>query len=123
MHAVHRRILVVEDDEMLRAELASGLRAHGFEVLGAGDGDDGARRATEEAVGHVLLDIEMPALDGLRLAQVVRALVPGANLVMMSGHPYLRRAAADLLGPDVEILAKPFALDDLLSRLVPRASA
>ncbi|PWR20866.1 hypothetical protein [Zavarzinia compransoris] len=59
----------------------------------------------------------MPVLDGLCLAQVVQALAPGADLVMMRGHPYLCRAASDLLGPGVAVLAKPFAFDDLLSRL------
>ncbi len=115
------RVLVVEDDRFLREELAAGLAASGFAVSAVADGAAGARLATEDDPDLILLDIEMPEVDGLRLAQVVRALAPGAGLVMMSGHAYLRTAARDLLG-DIEILAKPFAFDDLLARLVQKRS-
>ncbi|PWR20869.1 hypothetical protein [Zavarzinia compransoris] len=68
----------------------------------------------------MLLNIEMRVLDGLRLARVVQALTPAADLVMMSGHPYLCRAVSDLLGPGGAVLAKPFAFDGRLSRLGDR---
>ncbi|MFA5120359.1 response regulator transcription factor [Zavarzinia sp.] len=115
------RVLIVEDDCLLREELAAGLAASGFAVSVAADGKAGARLATEDGPDLILLDVETPGVDGLRLAQVVRALVPAAGLVMMSGHAYLRTAARDLLG-DIEILAKPFALDDLLARFAQKRS-
>lgn len=114
-----RRILVVEDNHDLREELMSGFAARGFQVTGAGDGDQGALAATDNAHDVVLLDIEMPCLDGLRLAQVVQALAPSARLVVMSGHGYLQAAARDLLGGSVPVLAKPFDLDDLLHLIGP----
>ena len=116
---IGRRILVVEDNQDLRDELISGFAARGFQVTGVGDGDQGARAATDDSHDVVLLDIEMPCLDGLRLAQVLRALTPSARLVVMSGHGYLRAAARDLLGGGVPVLAKPFDLDDLLRLIAP----
>lgn len=112
-----RRILVVEDDGPLREELLQGLTASGFAASGLGDGAAAALSATEAPPDALLLDIEIPALDGLRLAQVMQALQPRTRIVVMSGHHYLRLAARDLLGPDVAVLPKPFALDQLLARL------
>lgn len=112
-----RRVVVVEDDACLREELLTGLVASGYIASGLGDGSTAALAATREPPDALVLDIEMPALDGLRLAQVMRALAPGTRLVVMSGHGYLRLAASDLLGPGIAILAKPFTFDDLLARL------
>ncbi|RJF89594.1 response regulator [Oleomonas cavernae] len=109
-----RRILVVEDNHDLRDELMTGFVARGFQVTAAGDGALGARAATDDRHDVVLLDLEMPSLDGLRLAQVLSAVAPATRLVIMSGHGYLRTAARDLLGGSVPVLAKPFDLDDLL---------
>lgn len=112
-----RQILVVEDDAAFREELLQGLAASGFSASGLGDGASAAQAAAEAPPDAMLLDIEMPVLDGLRLAQVMQALQPRTRLVVMSGHGYSRRAARDLLGPEIAILRKPFALDDLLASL------
>lgn len=117
MEAMPRRILVVEDDVALREELVQGLAASGFAASGLGDGESAALAASVVPPDAMLLDIEMPILDGLRLAQEMQALQPRTRLVIMSGHGYSRRAARDLLGPGIAILRKPFALDDLLASL------
>jgi len=66
------RVLVVDDDPNVRLLCATNLRLDGFDVIEAGDGQEGLERVDEDAPDLVLLDIRMPVLDGFELATAVR---------------------------------------------------
>jgi two-component system alkaline phosphatase synthesis response regulator PhoP len=68
-----KRILLVEDDRFLRRACEASLRQRGFTVLTAADGEEGLRRAREEAPDLVLLDLLMPRLGGLEVLRALRA--------------------------------------------------
>jgi CheY-like chemotaxis protein len=65
-------ILVVEDDELIREELAWRLRLEGYRVAVAADGTEALRCLEQAAVGLVLLDLMMPGLSGWDLAAAMR---------------------------------------------------
>lgn len=67
------RILVVEDDAVLRKALSEYLTAEGFEVFGAEDGEIGAQMAFSEKPDLILLDIVLPKKDGYQVLQEVKA--------------------------------------------------
>ena len=66
------RVLVVDDDPDIRLICATNLTLDGFDVIEAGDGQEGLERLDEGAPDLVLLDISMPVLDGFELATAVR---------------------------------------------------
>ena len=66
------RVLVVDDDPDIRLICATNLTLDGFDVIEAGDGQEGLERLDEGAPDLVLLDISMPLLDGFELATAVR---------------------------------------------------
>jgi two-component system alkaline phosphatase synthesis response regulator PhoP len=68
-----KRILLVEDDRFLRRACEASLRQRGFTVLTAADGEEGLRRAREEAPDLVLLDLLMPRLGGVEVLRALRA--------------------------------------------------
>ena len=97
------RILVAEDDESFLDAIALLLEQDGrFVVAGrARNGREAVARAAEVAPDAVVLDIEMPVLDGVEAARRLRAAAPQLPIVAVSGHDYeervleIRQAGAD----------------------------
>jgi CheY-like chemotaxis protein len=97
------RILIAEDDEAFLAVIASVLEQNArFVVAGrARDGREAVALAERLLPDAVVMDIEMPDLDGVEATRLVRAATPDLPIVAVSGHDYeervleIRRAGAD----------------------------
>lgn len=114
------KILVVEDEEMLRQLLLHLLQAEGHVVTAAVNGQDGWEQF-EKAGGDfqlVMADMRMPVLDGLGLLKRLRAAGHKTPCVLMTGHADLSDDVGDLLA-GTEVLYKPFDIDQML-KLVAR---
>lgn len=105
-------ILVVDDDDAVRATIVRALGALGYAVSEAADGPSAIALAREQPPTLAILDYVMPGMDGAELARELGQIDPDLPIVFSTGHAALRalRAAA---GEDVEILEKPFTLDEL----------
>jgi DNA-binding response OmpR family regulator len=112
------RVLLVDDDPVVAGELAAYLRAHGFEVLTAGDGAAAIALAPAEPLDIVVVDLLLPGASGFQVAQAVRAAKgPDVRILMTSELTAVEhREYALLLGVDW-FLAKPFAPPELLAVL------
>ncbi len=120
-------ILIVDDEPDVREVTAAILAHHGYRVLPAVDGAEAvtllAPRAQEVRV--VVTDLQMPHLDGVSLASVVRRLNPEIQLIVMSGMD-THRASEAVRSFAGAFLAKPFKAEDLLGavhRLLQPAAA
>ena len=82
----HYRVLLVEDDAQLASMIADFLTPHGFQVAVEGRGDDAIDRIRNENPDVVVLDVNLPGLDGFAICQAVRADFPGA-IIMLSCPP------------------------------------
>jgi CheY-like chemotaxis protein len=97
------RILIAEDDEAFLAVIASLLEQNArFVVVGrARDGREAVALAERLSPDAIVMDIEMPDLDGVEATRLVRAATPDLPIVAVSGHDYeervleIRRAGAD----------------------------
>jgi DNA-binding response OmpR family regulator len=112
------RILIVDDDPVLRRALRDVLEAAGYDVTDAADGEAALRSYGERGADLVLVDLFMPKRDGLEVIQALRAAIPRPQIVAMSGGgrigqvEVLRAAAA--FGA-ARTLRKPFEWRDLLA--------
>lgn len=80
------RVLVVEDEFLLRADLVDGLRARGLSVVEAPNGMMGWAVYLATSIDVVLTDIRMPGeIDGVELAKRIRSVDPGAKIIAVSG--------------------------------------
>ena len=110
-------ILLIEDEPRIRAFIARGLGAEGFTVDERDDGELGLRRALEVEYDLVVLDLHLPALDGLSVLRVLSRQRPQLPVLILSGRSDLRtRLAAFSLGA-CDYLDKPFAFDELVARV------
>ena len=110
------RLLLVEDDPLLRMTLAEVLGEAGFAVLEAEDAESALGLLAAHAdLALLLTDINLPGADGFALARAARRLRPGLPVVYASGRltePDPRRAL-----PDAPFLAKPFSVAAALNAL------
>jgi DNA-binding NarL/FixJ family response regulator len=81
------RVLVVDDDEVLREALCSLLTERGFEVVGeAGDGAEGVSLARQRQPDVVLIDFRMPGMDGLEATSLIKADAPFVQAVVFTAY-------------------------------------
>ncbi len=102
-------ILLVEDDEAVRALLVRQLEELGYRVLDAANGE-AALALDDQVDGHIdvlLSDIVMPGMRGPELARALKARHPQLAVLLMSGYADLRVAAGELPDVAVEYLQKP----------------
>ena len=108
-------ILVVEDDTDLRTLAVVILTDLGYRVLEAGSGPAALRLLEHEThVDLLLTDVVLPnGMDGKEVAEAVRAKIPTANVLYMSGYAEGAIARGGHLGLDFRLMPKPFDTDDL----------
>jgi two-component system cell cycle sensor histidine kinase/response regulator CckA len=121
------RILVVDDEEAIRAVVSRMLQAEGYEVLRARDGMEALRELKEVggAVDLVITDLVMPGMGGRVLGQELARRYPGLPLVWMSGHPRDVEFPRETPGHENPFLMKPVspgALLETVSRVLQNAS-
>ena len=114
-------ILVVDDESAVRATIARALAALGYSVREAADGPSALAIVHEEELTLVILDYVMPGMDGAEVARAIAAVAPDLPIVFSTGHAALRALRA-VAGEDVEVLEKPFTLDELDTLLRERLS-
>jgi len=107
------RVLIAEDDAIIRMDLKEMLEEEDYEVLEAGDGAAAVQLARDEQPSLVILDIKMPVMDGLAAAQKIseERLAPVLILTAYSQRELVERAAQ--IGA-MAFLVKPFQKQDLL---------
>ncbi len=107
------RILVVDDDETFRTELAQLLRNSGYVVSVAASGSDALARLQLEDIDVVLLDLVMPGLSGLEVLRRAHPAHPTTSFIMLSGHGSVEAAVESMKAGASEFLVKPFEYDEL----------
>jgi DNA-binding response OmpR family regulator len=110
-----KRILVIDDDLPLRGMLAAALRKHGFQVLLAGDGEEGQRAVNIHNPHVILLDLAMPRVNGWDFLQRLRETgkIGTVPIIVVSAHLRIEPQAVLQMGVSA-ILPKPFNLPELI---------
>jgi two-component system nitrogen regulation response regulator NtrX len=114
---VSRRILVIDDEQGIRAALGQLLEFEGYEVRSIANAADGIAEYQKWRPHLVFLDVKMAGMDGMEALKKLREVDPNAVVVMISGHATIRTAVeATQLGA-YEILEKPLDTDRILVML------
>ena len=113
------RILVVEDESSVRMLAVRTLRRQGYEVLEAANGEDGLRLLNDQggAVDLVITDLVMPLMNGMQLADRVRAQDSDARVLFMTGYTDVDAQLHDVNDPHTSLLRKPFGTEALATKV------
>ena len=112
MPARRQTILVVDDEEDIRAVVRQMLTTAGYLVLDAEDPNQALRLAGQQHVDLLLTDVVMPLMRGTELAQRLLAVVPTAKVLLMSAYK-----VAEITASGHPFLTKPFTPETLLERV------
>lgn len=116
-----RPVLVVEDDPAIRALVVETLTFEGYAVVTASDGAEAIEAIERQRPCLVLLDMRMPRLDGWGVARVLRERQIVIPIVVMAAALSAHTWGAEIGA--VDYLAKPFELDDLMSKVARHCAA
>ena len=113
------RILIIEDDATIAANLYDFLEARGHSIDAAADGVTGLHLATSREFDAIVLDVGLPALDGIALARKLRGEAHvGTPILMLTARDTLDDKLAGFSGGADDYLVKPFALKEVEARLI-----
>jgi len=108
-----KTVLIVDDDKLLREELAKDLKRSFFNVLEASDGMTALELINEEKVDIMLLDVKLPDMDGLELLKRVKRQRPDCEVIVITGFGSEDIAIQSLREGAIDYLEKPIKIDDL----------
>ena len=128
MRAAMPKLLLVEDNQDSRLALARRLQRRGYEVILAGDGQEGVTLARQAAPDLVLMDMNLPVLDGWEATKQLKAAAETRNLpvIALTAHALASDRAKTLEAGCVDYHTKPVDLSRLLAQIeavLSRASA
>ncbi len=113
MEAKKRKILIVEDEAVVRESLRDWLLEDGYDVEVAEDGEEALKKIKEEEFGVIVLDLRLPGVDGLQVFEEAKELRPETKGVVVTAYPSKDTLEkAKRLGL-LDYLPKPFKVEDL----------
>ena len=107
------KILVVDDEHLIRWSLEQNLKKQGYDVVTAGNGEDALRIAREEQPDLVLLDIQLPGISGIEVLEKLKELDEEILVIMVTAHGGLDIAVNAMRLGAYDYVSKPFNLDEL----------
>ena len=115
------KILIVDDEERIRTILAAILNAEGYQVEAAADGIEALERGAAFRPDVLIVDLQMPRMDGIETIGRFKERVPHAAAIILTAHGSIQSAVQAIKSGAYDYLTKPFDNDQLLM-VVRRAS-
>ena len=110
-------ILIIEDEQQLCQSIAEGLRMDGYEADTCFDGDEGLELCLVENYDLILLDLNLPGVDGLEILRQFRESDTSTPVLILSARGQIQDKVEGLdLGAN-DYITKPFGTDELLARV------
>jgi len=111
-------VLVVEDEPVVRSLILEVLADLGYKALEAVDGPSGLRiLESKQRIDLLVTDVGLPGLNGRQLADHARVARPDLKVLFITGYAEQAAMASGFLGSGMEMITKPFAIEDLAARI------
>ena len=110
-----RKVLVVDDDPVVRKSFDRVLSGKGYAVITAESGEEALRKLNEEKYDLVYTDIRMPGMSGLEVAEQVKARKPWTPVVIITGYPTVDSAKQAVRLGAYDYVAKPVGPQDVIN--------
>jgi DNA-binding NtrC family response regulator len=109
-----KKILVIDDEPIVRISCKRSLSNEGYEVKLAAGGREGIELLEKEPFDLVLLDLKMPDMDGIEVLQKIKDTWPQTKVIIITGYSTVETAVKTLRLGALNYLEKPFTPDILL---------
>ncbi len=108
------RILLIDDEPLMRLSMTDAIKAVGYEVRAAANGQEGMDLISHAVFDIVITDLRMPGADGLELLQVCKQRSPRTEVIMITAHGSVETAVEAMKRGAYDFITKPFSMDELL---------
>jgi DNA-binding NtrC family response regulator len=109
------KILIIDDEEIVRRSYARALAGKQCIVRAASNGPDALQMMGEHAFDVVLLDQRMPGMDGMEVLKTIKARWPDSEVIMITGFPAIESAKEAVALGAYDYLTKPVGPDDVIN--------
>ena len=109
-----KTILIVDDEKSHRLMLRAHLEGEGFQIVEASDGHEAVERVNERSFDLVLMDIRMPAMDGIEALKRIQEAAAATPVIMMTAFGSINSAVEALKAGATDYLTKPLDMDELI---------
>lgn len=109
----HNKLLVVDDEHLIRWSLEQNLKKQGYDVVTAASGEDALRLVREEQPDLVLLDIQLPGITGIDVLEKIKEIDEELIVIMVTANSGLENAVTAMRLGAYDYISKPFNLDEL----------
>jgi DNA-binding NtrC family response regulator len=113
MNTAATKILVVDDEEIIRESLSGWLEKDGYTVAIAPDGPSAVARLADEPWSILVIDMKMPGMDGLQVLEQVKKIRPATTVVIMTAYATVDTAVSAMKLGAYDYLVKPFDPEEL----------
>jgi DNA-binding NtrC family response regulator len=116
------KILVIDDEDIVRTSCSRTLRPEGFEVSLAKNGAEGLKLASEDTFDLVLTDLKMPDMDGIEVLRSIKEKWPKTEVIIVTGYQTVDTAVKAIKLGAYDYIEKPFTPDALISAVTEALS-
>ena len=107
------KVLLIDDEELIRRRLSEILTMEGYEVSVAENGEAGLEIFKKENPEIVVVDIKMPGMNGIEVLRQVKEISSQTEVVIITGHGGTETAVQALRGGAYDYITKPISIDEL----------
>lgn len=108
-----KRILIVDDDDELRANLSEILKGNGYQTDEASSGKEAIEKAVSEEFDIVLLDLMMPGISGMDVLTELKKVKPRTKVIMITAFATIDNAVEAIKKGAADYISKPFRIEEL----------
>jgi DNA-binding NtrC family response regulator len=108
------RILIIDDEPLMRISIADALRAEGYQVKVAATGSEGVDCIKKEQFNIIISDLRLPGLDGLQVLQTCKEVSSRTGVIVITAHGSVETAVEAMKMGAYDYITKPFSMDELL---------
>jgi DNA-binding NtrC family response regulator len=111
------KILVIDDEEIVRLSCTKALQSEGYDVKTAVSGKEGVALIENETFDLVVIDLKMPVMDGLEVIKTIKQRYPGLKVIIISGYNIIEHTVESIACDTNHYLGKPFTPAELVLRV------
>jgi DNA-binding NtrC family response regulator len=108
------RIMVIDDEPLMRITVQDALVAEGYDVTAAETGEKGLTLLREKQPDILITDLKLPDVDGIQILKRVKTVTPETQVIMITAYGSIDSAVTAMKEGASDYLTKPFAMDELL---------
>jgi len=110
-----KRILVIDDEDIVRTSCRRSLVPEGYEMEMSKNGVEGLKRLEESRFDLVLTDLKMPDMDGIEVLRIIKERWPAVEVIIITGYQTVETAVKAIKLGAFDYIEKPFTPDSLVA--------